>query len=567
MTAIGRTLCLFLSLALVGPTLLWPATAPTLRGEDGAVVSAEPASTEVGLAILRRGGNAVDAAVATALAMVVVHPQAGNLGGGGFAVVRVGDELASLDFRESAPQASHRDMYLDSDGRPIADASWIGPLAAGVPGSPAGLFALHERFGTLPWQEIVKPAVLLARDGFRVSSRLHGDLVTYRNRLERFPETSSVWLPGGEVPEPGSRLQLPQLAATLAVYAAEGPQALVQGPIAERIEEAVAKHGGVLTAADLAAYRPAWRQPLRFEALGWQFAGMDLPASGGFLVAGSLQLAERLELAKLPRFGARRAHLLSEIWRRVYADRVHLGDPSSTRVRVGELLQADRLDRLAESIDLSAAAESTAVRGWPTVAGRESPETIHVSAIDRDGNLVAMTTTLNGTFGCGLIAGDTGILLNNEMDDFATAPGQPNHYGLVQGPANEIAPGRRMLSSMSPTLAWRGDEAVVLGGRGGSRIPTGVVQVLLHLLLDGDPLQTAVNRPRIHHQWLPDRILSEDDALAPETSAALEALGHRIEVSPKNAKVNAARLLPDGRVEAAGDPRGPAAAGVVTEQP
>ncbi len=543
-----------------------PASFPAVRGGGGAVASPEPISTEAGLETLRLGGNAVDAAVATALAMAVVHPQAGNLGGGGFAVVKIGDRVTTLDFRETAPQAARREMYIEAEGRGISDASLVGPLAAGVPGSIAGLRELHRRHGKLAWERVVEPARRAAADGFPISRRLHEDLDEHRKLLGRFPETAAVWLAGGEPLAAGRVLRLPELAATLAVYARGGPEALTGGATAAAIEAASRRHGGLLAAGDLAAYRPIWREPVRFRAFGWDFAGMDLPSSGGIITGQTLATLERLGWGKLPRFGAERAHLLAEIWRRAFADRQLLGDPATSRATARDLLADDWLARLAAEIDPARAAESAALAHWPG-GEREAAETNHLSALDADGGAVALTTTLNGTFGCGLWVPEVGFL-NNEMDDFSTVPGRPNDYGLIQGEANEVGPGKRMLSSMSPTVAWKVGETLALGGRGGSRIPTAVAQVLLNLIVDGDPLQTAIDRPRIHHQWMPDRILAEPDALAPETVAALEARGHRIDSKPTGeGKVHAARRLADGRFEAAGDPRGPADGGVVEPLP
>jgi gamma-glutamyltranspeptidase/glutathione hydrolase len=564
---LARPIIAAVLLALAFPATMLPASPPAAWGKGGAVVSAEAASTEVGLEILRRGGNAADAAVATALAMAVVHPQAGNLGGGGFAVLRFAGTVSSLDFRETAPAASHRDMYLDTDGNPRQDASLIGPLASGIPGSPAGLFELHKRFGSIPWPDVVAPATRLASEGFEVTRRLAKSLEEERSLLARFPETAATWLPGGRVPEAGSTMRIPDLARTLELYAKHGPRGIYDGQIATAIIDAVERHQGMMTADDLSGYSPVWRPALEFESLGWTFAGMDLPSSGGYLVGAALEILGELAWNDHPRFGAIRHHYLVETWRRVFADRAHLGDPQSTKVRPVALIERERLHSLAVGIDAERATDSIRVRGWPEILPREATETVHLSVIDSDGNVVALTTTLNGTFGCGLWVPGAGFLLNNEMDDFSTAPGQPNYYGLVQGPANEVAPGRRMLSSMSPTIGWHGEEIVALGGRGGSRIPTAVAQVLLNMLVDGDGLQAAVDRPRIHHQWLPDHILAEEDALSPETRLALERLGHTIEVSKRGAKVNAARRLADGRFEAAGDPRGPSVGGVVEPLP
>ena len=588
--AVAALLALVTGFASPGPA--GAAHPPPARGTGGAVVSGEPLATGVGLAVLQEGGNAVDAAVATALALAVTYPEAGNLGGGGFAVVRmaaddepaVNDaagndaaaETVSLDFRETAPAAAHRDMYLDAEGEADPEASRVGPLAAGVPGSPAGLWGLHQRFGVLPWKRVVEPARKLAAEGFPVSRHLAGRLEAKRDLLARFPETAAVWLPGGEPLSEGAVLRLPDLAATLAGYAEEGPAAVVTGEVARAVEEVAARHGGVLTAADLAGYRAVWRPTVDFDAFGWSFAGMDLPSSGGILIAQTFGLLERTDWAELPRFGAERAHLLTEAWRRAYADRFLLGDPATTGATAADLLDPQRLDALARGLGAGKAKDSRSVvpghrleGGEPTEG--EPTETTHLSVVDAAGNMVALTTTVNGLFGSGLYVPGAGFFLNNEMDDFAAAPGVPNLYGLVQGEANAVRPGRRMLSSMSPTLAWRetagGWEGVALGGRGGSRIPTAAMQVLLNHLVDGDHLQAAVARPRIHHQWLPDELRWEPDALSPETRAALEERGHTLEEVDSVARLHAAARRPDGTVEAAHDPRDSGEGRVVEPNP
>lgn len=547
------------------------ASVPAPAGTGGAVASADPLATEAGLEILRAGGNAVDAAVATALALAVVYPEAGNLGGGGFAVLRMGGEFTALDFREIAPAAARRDMYLDPKGEPVKDASVVGPLAAGVPGSPAGLYELHRRYGRLPWTRVVEPARKLARDGFRVDRHLHELLgrEKYRNLLLKFPESAKVWLPGGQPPAIGALLRLPDLAATLDRYAEQGPKGIVTGPVAEAVEKTSKAHGGILTAADLAAYKPVWRDPLVMEAFGWKLVSMPLPSSGGVILGQTLGMLERREWGKLPRFGADRGHMLAEALRLSFADRFLLGDPATTKATEAQLLDPAWIARRAERIDLRRTVPSTSVEPWPgAAAAAPAPaggETTHLSVVDRDGNLVALTTTLNELFGSGLWVPGAGFFLNNEMDDFATAPGRPNLFGLIQGEANAVAPGKKMLSSMTPVIAWKGKEAYALGGRGGSRIPTNTIQVVLNLLVDGDPLQAALDRPRLHHQWLPDRLDVEADTLSPETRAELERRGHKIEVKPPTevAKIHAVHLFPDGRMEAASDPRGSGVGGVV----
>lgn len=536
-------------------------------GRNGAVASAERQATAAGLKVLEAGGNAADAAVAVALVLAVVHPQAGNLGGGGFAVVRFEGAAEALDFREVAPAGARASLYLDHKGRPVPERSREGGLAIGVPGSPTGLFELHRRYGKLPWRRVVRPALKLARDGFIVSSRLSEALRDHQERLRRYPETAAVWLPGGRVPRPGDRLQLPALAATLAAYAERGPEAISSGPVAAAVEVASRRYHGVLRAADMAAYRPVWRRVVEFDLAGWKVASMPLPSSGGIILAESVGMLDRIDWMDLPRFGADRDHLLVEVWRRAYADRFRLGDPETTEAGENDLLAQRWLDRRARSIDPRRATPSQSVKPWPGRMARESKETTHLSVVDGNGNAVALTTTLNGSFGCGVMVAGAGFLLNDEMDDFAVAPGRPNMYGLVQGRANAVRPGRRMLSSMSPTVAWQGQSVLALGSPGGSRIPTATLQVLLNFLVDGDHLQEAVDRPRIHHQWLPDVIDVEPDALSPETEGRLRRMGHRVRVVEALGEVHAVYRMEKGIVEAAADPRGPGSAGVVQRVP
>jgi len=582
-------------------------------GEDrggppaGAVASGHREATAAGLGVLRDGGNAVDAAVATALALAVVYPEAGNLGGGGFAVARIRDPrsrdargrgassrgakirdpslpaLAALDFRETAPAAAGRDMYLDAGKRPLPEASTVGPLAAGTPGTPRGLYELHRALGRLAWARVVAPAVRLARDGFAVDAHLHELLASAPKRrlLERFPESAAVWLPGGQPLPAGTLLRLPALAATLARYAEEGPEAVTAGPVAAAVAAASRRHGGVLRAGDLAAYRPVWREPLRFTAFGWQVATMPLPSAGGIVLGQSCAMLERLGWGALPRGGADRAHLLAETFRRAFADRVLLGDPATSLATAAQLLDPRWIAARAAGIDRARATPSASLAPWSAgaaaaaaAAARHAGETIHLSTVDAEGNAVALTTTLNGIFGCGLYVPEIGFL-NDEMDDFATAPGQAQTPGQApaQPPsrplrpppaeANAIAPGKRMLSSMTPTIAWRDRELIALGGRGSLHIPTATAQVLLDLLVDRDALQAAVDRPRLHHQGLPDRLDAEPGALSPAAVRELERRGHRVAAArPEDAsRVNAVRRLADGSFEAAVDPRGAAAVG------
>ncbi len=539
---------------------------PEVVASSGAVACAAPEATAAGLEMLGQGGNAVDAAVAVALALAVVHPPAGNLGGGGFAVVRFSGKVETLDFREIAPAAATHDMYLDDQGQLDPERSQVGPLAAGVPGSPVGLFELHKKLGELPWPQVVAPAIRLAEEGFSVSARLARSLERCRDLLSRFPETTAVWFADGEPLRAGAKVTIPALAATLRAYAEAGPTAITEGPAAAAIARTSARHGGVITADDLAAYRAVWRDPVRFEAAGWQVASMALPSSGGIILGQTCGILQQLGWSSQGP-GVERTHLLVETWRRAFADRYLLGDPESSLANPEDLLDPAWIERRAEAISTQSATSSAEVGPWPEGTPLEHPETTHISVVDGKGNVVSLTTTLNGAFGCGLLVPEVGILLNNEMDDFAAAPGQPNMFGLIQGEANAVAPGHRMLSSMSPTVAWRDGEVIALGSPGGSHIPTATVQVLLNLIIDGDSLQAAVDRPRIHHQWLPDTIRAEADALTPETQAELRQRGHQIEPIDHLGEVHAVRLHPSGKTEAAADPRGPGAAGVVGPAP
>ncbi len=538
-------------------------------GTGGAVASADPDATAAGLDVLRAGGSAADAAIAMALVLAVVHPHWGNLGGGGFAVARFDDEVTALDFRETAPGAAAPSMFLDAGGSAVPDSSWIGPLAAGVPGTPDGLYALHRRHGSLPWPELVEPAIRLARDGFTISARLHEAIEWSREELARFEESAAIWLPDGVPPSVGSRMVLPDLARTLRRYADGGPPGITSGPVARAIIAASKRYGGVLTLEDLAGYRAEWRQPVRISAFGWEIASMPLPSSGGIILGETFGMLERLGWSALPRASADRAHLLAEVWRRAYADRFLLGDPGTTEAKSADLLDPAWLDARAAGIERTAASRSEDVAPWSRARAPEPAETTHLSAVDAQGNLVALTTTLNGWFGCYLYIPGAGFMLNNEMDDFATVPGEPNAFGLVQGEANAIRPGRRSLSSMAPTIAWRNGEAIALGSRGGSRIPTTAAQVLLNRIVDGDSLAQAVRRPRLHHQWLPDELRYEEGSLSHGLRAALEQRGHRLKEVGGLGEVHAVRLRADGWMEAATDDegRGAGAAGALLRPP
>ncbi|MGE3175815.1 MAG: gamma-glutamyltransferase, partial [Planctomycetota bacterium] len=433
------------------------------RGRAGVVVTGEPHATAVGLQVLRNGGNAVDAAVAVALTLAVTHPQAGNLGGGGFLVLRLADgRTAAFDFRERAPAAAHRDMYLRADGTVDEDKVQYGATAAGVPGSPAGLCLLLERFGSKPLAELAAPAIALARDGIVVDQFLAGALRADRQLLGRYPSTRAVFFRDGAPLRQGDLLVQQDLADTLERLAEGGPAGFYRGVTAELVAAQMQRDGGFVTEDDLAGYAATERQVLRGSYRGLEILGMPPPSSGGVAVLQMLNLLEPYDVHGLGFGSSRSIHLLSEVMQRAFADRARwLGDPDHAEVPVEGLISKAYADTLRK--DLRSDRKTEVEPGLPPGA-KESDDTTHFSIVDAAGNAVACTTTINSTFGCGLVVDGAGFLLNNEMDDFSAKPGVPNQFGLVGGKANEIAPGKRMLSSMTPTIVVQDDRVrLVLG--------------------------------------------------------------------------------------------------------
>lgn len=552
-----------------------------VRVQRGAVASEHPLATAVGLDVLARGGNAADAAVATAFALAVVYPQAGNLGGGGFAlwVPREGNALA-LDFRETAPASTLVARYLDDDGKAVADRSRRGPLAVGTPGSPRGLFALYDECGSglLRFRDLVQPAIELARDGFVVDPWLAQHLVDARDDPKWNDAARALFYPGGEPLAEGAVFVQPALADTLERIARGGPDAFYTGGVATETAEALAalpveglthRVGGSVDLADLAGYAPKWREPLRGWFLGHELFSMPPPSSGGLVVMQSLAVLEGLPLDTELAKGdgeptARMLHWWIEALRGSFADRAqHMGDPDKVDVPVRALLSPAWVASRRASIGEYA---RTDVAPWrPPVL--EPTETTHVSVVDRDGNALSMTTTLNGRFGAGILA-PGGFLLNNELDDFAIQPDAPNMYGLVGSSANAIAPGKRPLSSMTPTVVRSPDgmPELVLGSPGGPRIITSVMQVVLRVLVLEQDLVAAVDAPRLHQQWSPAATWFEASfhgGWDPDLIAALEARGHPIElVERRLGSVQAVHVDPRGVTTAYSDARRGGAAGV-----
>ncbi len=525
------------------------------------VSSDHPIASAVGVDVLRRGGNAIDAAVAVAFALAVVHPQAGNLGGGGFLVYRAADGRAyALDYRETAPAAATRNMYLDAAGN-MTDRSLTGALASGVPGSVAGLAEMHRRFGRLPWKDDVAPAIALARDGFVVDTP-RAESFAGRDgepRLRLFPTSVAAFLPGGRPPAAGDTLRQPDLVRTLELIADSGAGAFYEGAIADQIVAQMRASGGIITRADLAAYRARWRAPIEDTYRGWRVISMPPPSSGGVVLAEILNVLEGYR--PLPAFGtAPLLHLEIEAMRRAFTDRNRfLGDPDYVSMPIARLLSKAYAAQLRAAILPDRATPSSAMP--PIVEGRE---TTHYSIVDQEGNAATVTTTLNNSFGSALVVGGAGFLLNDEMDDFAAKPGAPNMFGLVQGEANAIAPGKRMLSAMTPTVVLdpQGRLALVVGSPGGPTIITAVLQVISNILDHGMTLAQAVAAPRIHHQALPDSIQWEPGGVAPDARQALEAMGYAFRQRPGYlADVNAVLVTPTGLQGVADPRRGGGAAG------
>jgi len=501
------------------------------------VTTTDRVATEVGVDILRRGGNAIDAAVATHFALAVVNPEAGNIGGGGFLLVRTTDgETAALDFREKAPARATRDMFLDERGA-ATDLSRSGYLASGVPGSVAGMWEAHRRFGSLPWPELLAPAITLA-EGLVVEPRLAESLQLYEDRLRRYPATSAIFLPAGRAPIVGERLVQADLAATLRRVAKGGLGGFYLGATAELIEQEMRRGGGLIDRRDLEAYRAVWRDVLTSTYRDHTIVSMPPPSSGGVTLASALNILEGFDLAAVGFHSPAHVHLWTEAFKRAFADRnTYLADPDFVVQPVAELTSDDYATRRRGEISSGAATPSTAVQPGlgpaPSSAQprAESHDTTHYSVIDGSGMAVAVTTTLNSLYGNLITVSGAGFLLNNEMDDFTVQAGVPNQFGIVQGEGNAVGPHKRMLSSMTPVIVLdpSGRVKLITGSPGGPTIITTVAQIVSNVVDFGMSLEEAVSAPRLHHQHLPDTLMFERGGLAPETVAALHSLGHRVE--------------------------------------
>lgn len=553
----------FILLLLVGTLvtctprpLAYQATEPVLA-DSGMVVCAHPLASEVGIQILKRGGNAVDAAIAVQFALAVVHPAAGNLGGGGFMVYRdARGSVATLDYRESAPAAASSDMFLNADAEVIAGLSEDTHLASGCPGTVAGLWEAHRKFGTLPWRDLVSPAIELALNGFPLTEKEARGL----NSIQAALKENNTILPEfllRDVWTEGDTLTLTDLGRTLERIRDEGRDGFYDGTTAELIVAEMKRGNGLITREDLLAYQPAWREAITAFYKDYKVISMPPPSSGGVALIQLLKSIEPYPVKKWGYNDIRTVHLFTEAERRVYADRAtHLGDPDFYNVPVSQLIDDEYIRQRMASFNPSKATPSAEISaGVPQ--GRESDQTTHLSIVDAKGNAVAVTTTLNDSYGNKIVVGGAGFLLNNEMDDFSLKPGHPNMYGAIGGEANKILPRKRMLSSMTPTILEKdGKLFMVVGTPGGTTIITSVFQTIINVVEHGMNMQEAVTARRTHSQWLPDKIIAEKGALSAGVQSGLEDLGHAIETWDNYGRVDAILIRSDGRLEGGADPRG-----------
>jgi gamma-glutamyltranspeptidase/glutathione hydrolase len=500
----------------------YPAGAKATFAPHAIVASNSAIASSVGVEVMRAGGNAVDAAVATGFALAVAYPEAGNLGGGGYMVIRMADgRVAALDYREVAPLKATHDMYVGPDGK--VTGSLLGPRASGVPGSVAGMVEAHRRFGVLPLARVIAPALRLATEGFVVDSSFRRSLVGEKYRIASFAG-KDLFFPQGEPPAVGTRLLQPQLARTLRLIAQKGAAGFYRGPVADSIAAAMEREGGLISREDLARYRPIWRQALRSSYRGYSLISMPPSSSGGTTIAELLNILEAYG-APAPFGSAEEVHALASASQRAFVDRnSKLGDPAFVKVPLQTLISKRYAQGLSNAIARDRATPTTSI----AAPMREGSETTHYSVVDAAGNAVATTTTLNDLYGSGVYVAGAGFFLNDEMDDFTTKPGTPNMFGLIQGEANSIAPGKRMLSAMSPTIVLdpKGQLLLVTGARGGPRIISATSQIIINVIDHRMSLADAMSAPRIHHQALPDSIRVETGGLAPEVIARLRQMGH-----------------------------------------
>lgn len=546
-----------LQLIIIFSTVILAQNFTPVRAKNGMVVSASKIASEVGVNILKDGGNAVDAAVAVGFALAVTYPSAGNIGGGGFMVIHFSNgKNTSIDFREKAPLQSHEKMYLDSLGNFLQSKSQQGEISAGVPGSVAGLIYALEKYGTLPLKKVIKPAIELAEKGFKLDYRLAESINFHYSDFIKYPSSSKIFTKNGKPLEEGDLFIQKDLAKTLKLIAKNGRNGFYRGEVANKIVRQMKSSGGIITYEDLENYNPVEREPLVSTYKGYKIITMGPPSGGGVILIQSLNVLENFEFNKDDWNSSEYIHRLTETFKYAFADRSkHLGDSDFYPVPLVELLNKDYAQRIFSQIG-QYARPSSEIKPTEFPNYKENEETTHYSVADKFGNVVSVTTTINSAYGSKIIVDGAGFLLNNEMDDFSAKPGEPNQFGLTGSYANRIEPGKRMLSSMTPTIVLRENKPIlVLGSPGGSTIPTSVLQVIMNYLVFIMNIQEAVNAPRIHHQWLPDKIDYEERALVKDVKENLIKKKHNIGNLRSLGRVDAI-AIENGIFYGATDPRG-----------